>query len=90
MTIDGDWRPTRTIGTFTRRSETGVLIETYHDGYEVNETGAFIWSHIGGGLTVADIAGKLVEKYGIEREHADSVLRDFLAVLRDRGFVAAD
>jgi hypothetical protein len=88
--IDSSWRPNRTIGTFTRRSETGMLIETYHDGYEVNETGAFIWSHIGSGMTVADIAEKLAERYDLDREYAETVLRDFLTELRDRGFLTAD
>jgi hypothetical protein len=90
VTIDGDWQPSRTIGTFTRRSETGVLIETYHDGYEVNETGAFIWSHIGGGQTVTDIARELADKYGIGLAYAQTVVQDFLTELRDRGFLAAD
>src|SRR5947208_16498340 len=44
-----DWVPERAIGVYTRRSATGLLIETYHDGYELNESGAFIWSMVGGG-----------------------------------------
>lgn len=87
MTGDGAWRPARVMGTFTRRSPTGVLIETYHDGYEVNETGAIIWALVGTGATVAEIADRVAGQYALEPERAAEVVRDFLAELVSLGFV---
>ncbi|MEV7010665.1 PqqD family protein [Streptosporangium sp. NPDC051022] len=88
--IDDNWRPRRTIGTFTRRSETGILIETYHDGYQVNEAGAFIWSMVGGEHSVADITAQLAGRYELDAGYAHTVLVDFLTELRDRGFISKD
>ena len=88
MSDDDAWRPARALGTFTRRSPTGVLIETYHDGYEVNEAGAFIWALVGSGASVAEIAGQVREHYSLEPQHAAGVVRDFLTELVSRGFVA--
>jgi hypothetical protein len=88
--IRDDWAPLRTMGTFTRRGATGTLIETYHDGYEVNETGSFIWSLVGGGGTVRDIAGRLATRYELAPEYAAEVVRGFLAELCERGFIATD
>jgi Coenzyme PQQ synthesis protein D (PqqD) len=88
--IRDDWVPLRAIGTFTRRGATGTLIETYHDGYEVNETGAFVWSQVGASGTVLDIAGKLAARYDLTVEYSAEVVRGFLAELCERGFIPAD
>jgi len=85
--VNPDWRPVRAMGTFTRRSPDGMLIETYHDGYEVNETGAFIWAMVGGGASVAEIAARLGEHYSLDPGTATQVVQDFLAELVERGFV---
>jgi hypothetical protein len=88
--IRDDWQPLRTIGTYTRRSPTAVLIETYHDGYEVNETGAFIWSMVGSRRTAREIAGEFAERYRLTPEHARNVVDDFLMELLARGFVVPE
>lgn len=85
--IDRDWAPLRTIGTYTRRSLTGTLIETYHDGYETNDAGAFIWSLVGSGRTVGDIADRVAAEYGLTPEYSDVVVREFVSELLARGFV---
>jgi hypothetical protein len=79
--------PERAIGVYTRRSATGTLIETYHDGYEVNESGVFIWSLVGGGSSVAQITERLAERYALTGEHSAEVVQGFLAELAGRGFV---
>lgn len=82
-----DWIPLRAMGTFTRRSPTGMLIETYHDGYEVNGTGAYIWSKVGSGLTVTQIATEVAGHYQVTDEVAGQAVTDFIAELIERGFV---
>jgi hypothetical protein len=79
--------PERAIGVYTRRSATGTLIETYHDGYEVNESGAFIWSLVGGGNSLTQIAERLAERYALSEEQSGEVVQGFLAELAGRGFV---
>lgn len=86
--IPDDWTPLRAMGTFTRRGETTTLIETYHDGYEVNEAGAFIWSLVGAGLTVRDIATRVADRYDLAGGHAREVVDGFLTELTERGFIA--
>lgn len=81
------WRPVRAMGTYTRRSPTGMLIETYHDGYEVNEAGAYIWALVGSGASVAEIADRLAERYALPPGQAREVVAGFLADLVERGFV---
>ena len=88
--IRDDWAPLRTVGTFTRRGATGTLIETYHDGYEVNEAGAFIWSLVGGGRTVLEITGQLAARYELAPDYSAEVVHGFLTELRERGFITAD
>jgi hypothetical protein len=83
------WTPQRVLGTFTRRSGDGLLIETYHDGYEVNASGAFIWSQIDSRRTSADISERVAEHYALDASVAREVVDGFLAELLGRGFVAA-
>jgi hypothetical protein len=81
-------RPMRAMGTYTRRSANGTLIETYHDGYQVNETGAFIWSRIGSGATGAEIASAIAAEYGVTAELAEQTVTTFLTELGRRGFLS--
>ncbi|MEU9047980.1 MULTISPECIES: PqqD family protein [unclassified Kitasatospora] len=85
--IEQNWIPKRTTGLFTRRSDTGTLIETYHDAYETNQVGAFIWSQCGVGLSVEEIVARTAEKYeaGLD-EVRDSVV-GFVTDLRAKGFL---
>ncbi|MDI5962175.1 PqqD family protein [Streptomyces sp. SL13] len=85
---DARWQPMRAIGTYTRRSDTGTLIETYHDGYEVNGTGAFIWSLVGTGATTGQIAAAVAGEFGVAPERADEAVTAFLSLLGERGFLA--
>jgi coenzyme PQQ synthesis protein D (PqqD) len=82
-----DWTPLRAMGTFTRRSAGTMLIETYHDGYELNETGAYIWSKVGSGRSVSQIGTDVAEHYSIPVEDGQRTVEQFLADLEMRGFV---
>ncbi|MGE7385275.1 PqqD family protein [Streptomyces sp. NPDC004126] len=86
MITDG-WIPQRAYATYTRRSPTGMLLETYHDGYEINETGVFIWSRVGSGVTVGQIVEQVAEAYSVDTALAASAVHDFLTVLVERGFI---
>jgi len=83
------WIPERVLGTFTRRSGDGLLIETYHDGYEVNASGAFIWSQIDSRRTTAEITERVAEHYALDASVARDAVDGFLAELLERGFIAA-
>ncbi len=85
--IDNDWKPMRVLGTYTRSSPDGTLIETYHDGYQVNDSGAFIWSLVGSGRSVRQIAVEVTSRYGLTPARGLDVVRAFLLQLHDRGFV---
>jgi hypothetical protein len=75
------------MGIFTRRSPDGQLIETYHDGYELNETGAYIWSHVGSGRTLSEICGSVAAHYDITVDESQRAVEAFLAELQTRGFI---
>jgi hypothetical protein len=79
--------PERMPGAFTRRAGGGVLIEGYLDGYQTNESGAYIWSRCGTGDTVEDIAGRLAAKCGIDISVARNAVTQFVAGLRDVGLL---
>lgn len=86
--IDAMSRPERNLGTYTRRSGHTVLIETYHDGYQVNETGARIWSMVGRGSSIAEIADTITAEYEVDPEAAQAAIIAFVTELVDRGFVS--
>lgn len=80
-------KPRRRLGTYTRRSGQHTLIETYHDGYQINASAAFIWARIGGGETVSEISDSLAEAYGLDAEIAREVVVEFIGSLVRLGFV---
>jgi hypothetical protein len=81
------WVPRRLLGIYTRRSESGTLIETYHDAYETNEVGAYIWSKVGLGLTLAEIAEAVSQRYQVDPATASVDIEAFLLDLISRGFI---
>ncbi len=81
------WIPRRTTGLYTRRSDTGTLIETYHDAYETNHVGAFIWSQCGVGLNVEQIVERTAEKYDAQPGEVRESVVGFLNELQARGFL---
>ncbi|MFC1417843.1 PqqD family protein [Streptacidiphilus cavernicola] len=84
---DQNWIPQRTTGLFTRRSDTGTLIETYHDAYETNHVGAFIWSQCGIGLNAGEIVERTAEKYQAQPDEVRDTVSAFLEELQQRGFL---
>jgi hypothetical protein len=85
-----DWVPQRMLGVYTRRSPVGMLIETYHDGYEINGTGVFIWSLIGSDASVFEIARKVTAQYAVEYDDALEAVEEFIGDLLSRGFIQKD
>ncbi|WP_165964018.1 PqqD family protein [Actinomadura sp. KC216] len=88
--IGDDWKPLRSLGVFTRRSGSEILLESYIDAYSVNETGAYIWSLVGGGRAVKEIVDAVAEHYSVDRAKADEVVKSYLGTLLERGFIQAD
>jgi hypothetical protein len=54
----------------------------------LNSTGSFIWSRIGR-ASEEEIATELAREFDVEEARARSDVREFLARLRDRGFLVA-
>ena len=50
--------------------------------YTLNETGAFIWEHIDGKNSIAEIITALTEEYEIEREVAEEDVNAFIQNLK--------
>lgn len=84
-----DWVPLRTLGSYTRRSGDALLIESYRDAYELNESGAFVWLRVGSGETAAVIADELAQRYELDREDAQRHVDAFLQQLVSHRFVVA-
>jgi hypothetical protein len=84
---ESNWIPQRTTGLFTRRSDTGTLIETYHDAYETNHVGAFVWSQCGVGLDVEEIVSRTAAKYEARPDEVRDSVTAFLKELQERGFL---
>ena len=83
-----DWRPARALGVYTRRSGPTTLIETYHDGYAINSSAAYIWSRIDGDRTLGQVADQVAAKYDLDADQAATLVGEFVQVLLEKGFVA--
>lgn len=77
----------RALGIYTRRSGTGMLIETYHDGYVLNDSATFLWSLVGTGRSADDIADAMAAHYQLDPGEARSLTEDFLDELASHGFL---
>lgn len=51
--------------------------------YVLNATGAWLWAHIDGKRTTADLVDVLLEKFQIDRATAESDVEEFLHSLRE-------
>ena len=52
-----------------------------------NSTGTLLWETLSAGATPADLAGVLVETYGIDPDRARDDVESFLQDLRERGIL---
>ncbi len=55
--------------------------------FVVTETGAFIWENLESAEDDAEVVDKLLEKYEIDRETAETDVADFLSKLRQYGII---
>jgi hypothetical protein len=55
--------------------------------YSLNALGAFIWDHIDGRRTVADIVESVVRDYDVTREDAERDVIEYVAALREVGAI---
>jgi hypothetical protein len=49
--------------------------------YTLNDTGAFIWEHLDGERTVAEIRDALLEEYAVSPEDAEADVIEFVEML---------
>lgn len=52
-----------------------------------NDSGALLWAALAAGTTKEDLAGSLVNAYGIDADTAAADVERFLADLRERGLL---
>lgn len=68
---------------------TGEASKAFHGMIKLNATGADIWRGLSEGLTDAQIADRLVERYGADGEAAAADVAAFVRDAREAGFLAS-
>lgn len=68
---------------------TGEASKAFHGMIKLNATGADIWRGLSEGLTDAQIADRLVERYGADGEVAAADVAAFVRDAREAGFLAS-
>lgn len=68
---------------------TGEASKAFHGMIKLNATGADIWRGLSEGLTDAQIADRLVERYGADEEAAATDVAAFVRDAREAGFLAS-
>ena len=51
--------------------------------YSLNEIGAFVWQHLDGRQSLADIQNRLLEKFEVGAKQAADDLREYIAQLKE-------
>ncbi len=65
----------------------GEASKSFRGMIKLNATGAVVWRGIAEGLDQNQIADRIAEKFGAEREEALADVEGFIARLRDLGIV---
>lgn len=66
---------------------TGEASKDFHGMIKLNNTGKEIWQGLQEGMSEAEIAKGLQEKYQIEAEKAEQDTREFISKMLEMGFV---
>ncbi|MDO5550878.1 MAG: PqqD family protein [Lachnospiraceae bacterium] len=66
---------------------TGEASRQFHGMIRLNQTGKEIWQGLSDGLTEEEIAGKLVQSYGIEKSQAAEDVRNMIRQMAEEGFL---
>ncbi|MDO4328846.1 MAG: PqqD family protein [Lachnospiraceae bacterium] len=66
---------------------TGEASRQFHGMIRLNQTGKEIWQGLSDGLTEEEIAGKLVQSYGIEKSQAAEDVRNMIRQMTEEGFL---
>lgn len=66
---------------------TGEASKDFHGMIKLNSTGKDIWLGLQDGLSEADIAKRLQEKYDVDAEKAAQDTRAFLEQMEEMGFL---
>lgn len=87
--VDQSLIPSRTPDLVWRSLDDGTVVASLEEGKVrvLNEAGGFIWSHIDGSHSVAEIAQALGTRFDLSDERALNDVNHFLAELSDRGLI---
>jgi hypothetical protein len=88
--MDAAWRvdpESEVMVTDLDEGEAVLLHLTSRKYFTLNASGLEIWRLLGEGLTLGEVSGQLVERYGIETERAAGAVSRLVAELRDAGLV---
>ena len=89
MTPDGEVVRLREADVVWRTVEDEVIVlDTRTWSYvSVNDTGGVLWESVVAGATVDDLAGKLVDAFGIDRKTARADVATFVDALAEHGLI---
>ena len=65
-----------------------IVLPSQSSVHVMNPTGSFIWDHLDGRTTLAQILDRVVEEFEIEREEAEADLKTFVGALLEQGMVS--
>lgn len=66
---------------------TGEASQTFHGMVKLNESGKDVWQAVTDGLELDAIVDLFVDKYGIERQQAQSDIEKMLSLMEQEGFL---
>jgi hypothetical protein len=64
-----------------------VMAPARREVHEFDETGTFLWCELARERTLAELVGALCEKYDVDEKAAEEDVRQFLALLEEKGLV---
>lgn len=87
--VDQSLIPSRKPDLVWRSLDDGTVVASLEEGKVrvLNEAGGFIWSHIDGSHSVAEIVQALGTRFDLSDEQALNDVNHFLAELSDKGLI---
>jgi hypothetical protein len=64
-----------------------VVAPARREVHEFDETATFLWAALARERTLAELVGELCEEYDVDDKTAEADVRDFVALLEERGLV---
>lgn len=67
---------------------TGEASKSFNGMIKVNETGCIVWQGLLDGSDETTIVDRIVDRFGVDRDVAESDVRAFIDDMRRRGFLS--